>query len=332
MDCRVPAAHQLFCFLRLHNNLYITSVGMYNKNINPKRNKLMSKLNACLRNGQVSFGADLSTVAEVTHLFGRKAMKLPYHSWFNVPGKKDVIGWLPSEEGGKGWHNVPEYGPSTDSCGWNEILTIAEFNDDAAKTATRIEEELAVPKTRYVFWREERGGTQWYKFYGTFEIDADSTRAAAASENPRVIYRRVLTTAERLKVDDENTVFTDAEFAGLKGHVVKVNFYDEFEFAADCGETVTGRIMVWPGMKFLVADVASNFIRVTCGTEDEDVLDSVTARIPVAKRAQFHGAVSISIPRCDFALGYVGVLPGTESLGDPFAAKPATAVRVRVAA
>ena len=266
----------------------------------------MIKFNACLRNGQVPFGADLSTVAEVTHLFGLKATKLPYHSWFNVPGKKGVIGWLPSEEGGQGWHNVPEYGPNTDSCGWNEILTIAEFNDDAAKTATRIEEELAVPKTRYVFWREGREGTQWYKFYGTFTVD------------------------------DVKTVFTAAEFAGLKGRVVKVNFRDEFEFAADCGETVTGRITAWPGMKFLVTDVAPNFIRVTCNTEDEDVLDSVTARIPVAKRAQFHGAVSFSIPRCDFRLGYVGVLPGTGSLDDTFAArdaaKPALAAHVRVAA
>ena len=296
----------------------------------------MSEFNACIRNGQVSLGADLSTVAEVTHLFGLKATKLPYHSWFNVPGKKDVIGWLPSEEGGKGWHNVPEYGPNTDSCSWNEILTIAEFNDDAAKTATRIKEELAAPKTRYVFWRMERDGVKWYKSCGTFEIDADSTRAAGASENPRVIYRRVSETAECLKVDEVKTIFTDAEFAGLKGRVVKVNFRDEFEFAADCGETVTGRITAWPGMRFLVTDVAPNFSHVTCGTEDEDVLDSVKARILVAKRAQFHGAVSFSIPRCDFRLGYVGVLPGTGSLDDSFvaqvAAKPALAARVRVAA
>ena len=118
--------------------------------------------------------------------------------------------------------------------------------------------------------------------------------------------------------------------------MVKVNFRDEFEFAADCGETVAGRVTAWPGMKFLVTDVAPNFIRVTCNTEDEDVLDSVTARIPVAKRAQFHGAVSFSIPRCDFRLGYVGVLPGTGSLDDTFAArdaaKPALAAHVRVAA
>ena len=296
----------------------------------------MSEFNACLRNGQVSFGADLSTVAEVTHLFGLKATKLPYHSWFNVPGKKDVIGWLPSEEGGKGWHNVPEYGPNTDARGWNEILTIAEFNNDAATTAMRIKEELAAPRTRYVFWRVERDGAKWYKAYGTFEIDADSTSAAAVSENPRVIYRRVSKTAECLKVDEVKTIFTDAEFAALKGRVVKVNFLDELEFVAECGETVTGCVTAWPGMKFLVTDVASNFIRVTCGTENEDVLDSVKARIPVAKRAQFHGAVSFSIPRCDFRLGYVGVLPGTGSLDDSFvaqvAAKPALAARVRFAA
>ena len=281
----------------------------------------MSEFNACLRNGQVSFGADLSTVAEVTHLFGLKATKLPYHAWFNVPGKKGVIGWLPSEEGGKSWHNVPEYGPNTDARGWNEILTIAEFNDDAATTATRIKEELAAPKTRYVFWRVERDGAKWYKAYGTFEIDADSTRAAEASEHPRVIYRRVSTTVECLKVDDVKTVFSDAEFAALKGRVVKVNFLDEFEFAADCVETVAGRVTAWPGMKFLVTDVAPNFIRVTCGTKDENMLDSVTARIPAAKRAQFRGAVSFAIPRSDFELGYVGVLPGTGSLGDTFAAR-----------
>lgn len=296
----------------------------------------MSKFNACLRNGHVSLGDDFDIVAEVTHLFGLKATKLPYHSWFNVPGKKDVIGWLPSEKGGKGWHNVPEYGSSTNSHDWDEILTTAEFNDDVATTLKRIKEELSAPKTRYVFWRVERDGAKWYKAYGTFEIDVDSTRAAAASENPRVIYRRVSTTAECLKVDEVKTVFTDAEFAGLKGRVVKVNFRDEFEFIADCGETVMGRITAWPGMKFLVTDVAPNFICVTCGTKDEDVLDSVTARIPVAKRVQFHGVVNFSIPRCDFRLGYVEVLPGTGSLGDSsaahVAAKPARAAHVRVAA
>ena len=51
----------------------------------------MSEYCACLRNGHVSFGDDLNTVAEVTHLFGQKATKLPYHTWFNIPGRKNTF-------------------------------------------------------------------------------------------------------------------------------------------------------------------------------------------------------------------------------------------------
>ena len=281
----------------------------------------MSEYCACLRNGHVSFGDDLNTVAEVTHLFGLKATKLPYHNWFNIPGRKDTIAWLPSEEGGKGWHNVPEYGPNTDSCGWNEILTISEYNDDAGTTATRIQEELDAPKMRYVFWREERDGARWYKAYGTFEIDADSTRAAAASGHPRVIYRRVSKTAECLQVQQVKTVFTDAEFAALKGRAVKVCFLDEIEFAADCGETVAGRVTAWPGMKFLVTDVSADLVHAMCGTQDENLLEAVKLHIPVTKREQFDGTVRYSIPRDDFALGYVVALPGEGTLGETFAAR-----------
>ena len=57
----------------------------------------MSKFNTCLRNGFVSFGDDFDVVAEVTHLFGLKATKLP----FNIPGKKDALACLFSEEGGE---------------------------------------------------------------------------------------------------------------------------------------------------------------------------------------------------------------------------------------
>ena len=46
----------------------------------------MSKFNSCLRNGFVSFGDDFDVVAEVTHLFGVNASKLPYHNWFKVQG------------------------------------------------------------------------------------------------------------------------------------------------------------------------------------------------------------------------------------------------------
>ena len=281
----------------------------------------MSEINACFRNGQVSFGDDFDSVAEVTHLFGREAKKLPYHSWFNVPGKKNVIGWLPSEKGGKGWHNVPEYGPNTDSRGWNEILTISEYNDDAEMTAQRIKEELAVPKTRYVFYRMERDGAKWYKAYGTFKIDVDSTRAAAASQNPRVIYRRVSTTAECIKVDVVKTMFTDAEFAALRDRVVNVRLLDEIGFVATCDTPVSGRVMAWPGMKFLVTDVSADLVHVACGSKDENILDAVKLHVPVEKRDRFAGGVSFSIPRRDFELGYVEVLPGVGSLDDTFSAR-----------
>ena len=116
----------------------------------------MSEFNSCLRSGKVSFGDDLCSVAEVTHLFRVKATKLPYHNWFTVPGKENTIACLLSENGGDGWQNARKIGPMCDKRGWNEILVIEEFNKDSEKTAARIADELARPLTRYVFWREQR--------------------------------------------------------------------------------------------------------------------------------------------------------------------------------
>ena len=172
-----------------------------------------------------------------------------------------------------------------------------------------------------MFWRAERAGAKWYKAYGTFEIDVDPTRAAATSENPRVIYRRVSKTAECLKVNEVKTVFTDAEFAALRDRVVNVHFLDEIGFVASCDTQVVGRVTVWPGMKFLVTEVSSDLVHVTCGTKDGKLLDTVKLHIPVAKRDRFFGAVNFSIPRRDFELGYVKVLPGVGSLDDTFATR-----------
>ena len=282
----------------------------------------MSKFNSCLRNGFVSFGDDFDVVAEVTHLFGVNASKLPYHNWFKVPGKMDVITWLPSEDGGRGWHNVPEYGPNTDSRGWNEIVAISEYNDDAETNNKRIDDELAKPRTRYVFWREEREGVQWYKFYGTFLIDADATRATLASEHPHVVYRRDSVTAECPKVDAaRREKLSDADFAALRGRVVQVNFIDDIGFSADCGEVVEGDVRVWPGMKLFVTEVAPSLVHAICHTQNGNLVEAVRQHIPVANRGNFQKVVSFTIPRMDFDLGYVEVLPGAGSLGDTFAEK-----------
>ena len=90
----------------------------------------MSKFNACLRNGSISFGDDFDKVAEVTGLFGLSMKKIPFHCRFNIPGKPDAIGCLLSENGGHGWHNVRELGPTVDDKGWDEVLKISEYNDD----------------------------------------------------------------------------------------------------------------------------------------------------------------------------------------------------------
>ena len=282
----------------------------------------MSKFNPCLRNGFVSFGDDFDVVAEVTHLFGVNASKLPYHNWFKVPGKTDVITWLPSRYGGRGWHNVPEYGPHNDTHGWEEILTISEYNDDTETNSKRIDDELAKPRTRYVFWRQEREGAQWYKFYGTFLIDADATRATLASEHPHVVYRRYSETAECLKVEDvRSEPLSDADFAALKGRMLQVKFLDEIGFSADCGKIVEGSVRVWPGMKLFVTEVDPNHVHAICDTQNGNLIESVRKHIQVGNRGDFQKVICFTVPRTDFDLGYVEVLPGAGSLGDTFAEK-----------
>ena len=282
----------------------------------------MSKFNMCLRNGFVSFGDDFDVVAEVTRLFGVNASKLPYHNWFKVPGKTDVITWLPSEDGGKGWHNVPEYGLRNDVCGWKEILTISEYNDDPETNSKRIDDELANPKTRYVFWRKEREGAKWYKFYGTFLIDADATRATLASEHPHVVYRRYSETAECLKVEEvRREPLSDAAFVALKGNVVQVKFLDDIGFSADCGKIVEGSVKVWPGMKLFVTEVDPNHVHAICDTQNGNLIEAVRQHIQVGNRENFQKVICFTVPRRDFDLGYVEVLPGAGSLGDTFAEK-----------
>ena len=250
----------------------------------------MSEFNSCLRSGKVSFGDDLQSVAEVTHLFGVKATKLPYHNWFAVPGKENTIACLLSENGGDGWQNARKIGPMCDKRGWNEILVIEEFNKDSEKTAARIADELARPLTRYVFWHEERAGAAWYKSYGTFAVDADSTRATLETDNPRVVYRRASKTAECLKVEEVRTVFSDDEFKALVGKTVEFDFRDELAVVAKDKDKALGDVSVMPGAKFVVTETASQFAYVVASSSKED-------------------GVLLAIPRRDFELGYLRVLP-----------------------
>ena len=281
----------------------------------------MSSLNTSLRTGSIHSGDDFDSVAEVTRLFGRSATRLRFRNDFTIPGRSDELACLLSEKGGDRWHNVPEYGPNQDAKGWNETVTYVEYNDDVAKSERRVKDELARPRVRHVFWRETRDNIHWYKFQGDFKIDVDATRATLGTEQPRVIYRRFATTTTCLKVAEVKQTFTDDEFRNLKGRLVRVNFLDEIGFSADCGKAVVQEsVKAWPGTKFLVTDVTSGCARVTCDTRDENLLQAALLCIPVKKREGFKKILGFTIPRQDFALGYVEVLPEGGTLGDTFVA------------
>ena len=177
-----------------------------------------------------------------------------------------------------------------DKRGWNEILVIEEFNKDSEKTAARIADELARPLTRYVFWREERAGAAWYKSYGTFAVDADSTRATLGTDNPRVVYRRISKTAECLKVEEVKTAFSDDEFRALAGKTVEFDFLDDLAVVAEGKGKTPGGVSAMPGDKFVVKEATSQFLHVAaCSAEGEGIL--------------------LAVPRRDFELGYARVLP-----------------------
>lgn len=151
----------------------------------------MSEFNKARRDGVVKFGYDFNKLAEVTHLWGLSATKLPYRNYFKIPGCANAICQLLSEEGGDGWRNIPYRGLKMDGRGWNEIVRIDEVNSNSEKSAERVKEELANPLERYVFWREKRCGASWYKFYGVFMLDETETRASQEAGENVCIYRRI---------------------------------------------------------------------------------------------------------------------------------------------
>lgn len=151
----------------------------------------MSEFNQARREGIVKFGYDFNTVAEVTHLFGKTATRLPYQVSFRIPNCENAICLLLSENGGNGWKNVPHYGAARDDRGWQEIVQIDEFNTDDSVSAKRVDDELSRPFTRYVFWRMQRDGASWYKFYGVFRLDVSETEALRNMGTNVCVYRKV---------------------------------------------------------------------------------------------------------------------------------------------
>lgn len=147
------------------------------------------------REGVIKFGYDFNNLDQVLGIWGAEVVKNPYLNFFRIPGCENVVGVLLSESAGKGWKHERHCGLVKDGRGWREILSIDEFNAKKEESVNRINEELANPVDRYVFWHESKDGTQWYKFYGVFKLDVEATKSSLETDAPKCVYRRAADSA-----------------------------------------------------------------------------------------------------------------------------------------
>lgn len=270
----------------------------------------MSEFNQARRDGKVKFGYDFNTLAEVTHLWGLSATKLPYHVSFKIPGRKDAICLLLSENGGDGWRNIPHRGMKMDGRGWREIARIDEVNSDLEKSAQRVAEELEKPLERYVFWRESRDGVMWYKFYGVFSLDKAETLASKEAGENVCVYRKVSDEGVCPKCDVQTRTVSDGEFLSAEGKILSANLLDTVPYEVADKEQTTGDVKVWPGQKFLVKRITPTSLTAVCQTGDSNVLSQIRSA----------GEVSFIIPKRDIELGYFSILDGEGKIEDTIVA------------
>ena len=277
----------------------------------------MSDFNQARRDGFVKFGYDFNSVAEVTHMWGLTAKRLPYSISFRIPGAEDTIALLLSENGGCGWRNIPHRGLNIDSRGHRQIVRIDEVNADKKVSEERCLKELGKPLIRYVFWRESRDGVLWNKFHGVFKIDVEATKASLEAGDNVCVYVKIADECPCPKADWHLAEIGDVEFAGYTKHVVEAVLMDEIEcrFTSD---GTSGNIKVWPGQKLFVREVTFSGARAICRSADRNLLSSV-------KRCggELGADVEFFIPRRDFELGYFRVLPSAATVYDTSVPKAA---------
>jgi len=250
----------------------------------------MSEFNQARREGVVKSGYDFGSLAEVTHLFGLKTARLFHSVSFRIPGRENGIVCLLSENGGNGWKNVPHYGMESDGRGWREILSIDEYNVNEEVSLKRVQDELADPQERYVFWRESRDGVTWYKFYGVFEIDKVDTNAAVTGGKAMCVYRR----KSEEGVCPKSEKGAPYEMDDLKGKVLETDLLDFIPYERTGKKT--GEVKVMPGQRFWIAgDTSAGFI---CKTANKNILPADCQE----------GDVTFLIPKRDLELGYFKVV------------------------
>lgn len=271
----------------------------------------MSEFNTALRDGNVRFGYDFNNVAEVTHLWGATAKRLPHGIGFRIPDADDTIALLLGENGGRGWKNIPRRSLKMDDRGHRQIVRIDEVNVDKKVSEERCRQELEKPLTRYVFWREKLNGVQWYKFHGAFRIDAEATKASLDAGDNVCVYAKTADTCPCLKADWHLAEISAAEFAGYAGRVVEAVLKDEIDCRIGEERSDGGSVRIYPGQKLFVRELSPGGDRAVCLTKDENVLAGA-----VRKEEDYGLPVEFTIPRRDFELGYFRVRPGMRKLRD----------------
>jgi len=278
----------------------------------------MSEFNTSLRNGEIKAGYDFDSVAEVTHLWGLTAKKLPFHNYFRVPGRHAIASLL-TEEGGKGWRNAFVEGPAKDSRGWNEVVAIEETNVDEAISGRHVLKELKRPGLQRVVFRHlTRDGSSWYKFAGVFALDVAATEEAVSAGRQVCVYTRVADACECPKAELSSVKFTDFEFRRLKGFAVECRLADELQGGKSVkdskGLTVVKPVSLkaLPGMQFKVTDADGAALTVVPVGMDE----AGAPRFQIGRRelelGYFRKGADLRTYSC-----YTGLKPKTKVPGAP---------------
>ena len=142
----------------------------------------MSDFTKCQQAKVIRFGDDFAERSETNLLFGLnpRAGMMKGAASLKPVGRIALI-WWPSNPGDNNeWVDVKEqFGPLSDSRGWQEVLQISEMNRDPEENKRHLEETLANPwsQTRYVFWHESYQNARWYKFYGVYKFMREKSQA-----------------------------------------------------------------------------------------------------------------------------------------------------------
>jgi len=240
----------------------------------------MSEFNTARREGSIKFGYDFNNSTEVVKLFGPEVSKSAFSSGFRIPGVDNALCWMVKEAGGNKWHNIPTHGMTFDGRGYRQIVSIKEYNEDEEVSKRRVEDELANPLQRYVFWNEENNGVSFFKFHGVFKLDEKATRGLMDADEYACVYEKTCNVGECPQADFEVRDISADEFKGLAGKNLVVELLTSLEQT----DSSKPDIRMWPNDGLKVKEVVANSNRLICTTLE---------------------GIEVVVPKRELELGYV---------------------------